>query len=141
MVDSLISWLVSFNGDMMASIKRFEDLECWQDARELVKQIYRLTKNEGFNKDFELKNQITRSAVSVMANSAEGFHRSSSKDFIKFLDYSRSSLSETISHSYVALDQNYITKKEMDQVKLQSDVIWKKINKLISYLRKYQQPS
>jgi four helix bundle protein len=125
---------------MMASIKRFEDLKCWQEARELVKQIYRLTKNQGFNKDFELKNQITRIAVSVMANSAEGFHRNSSKDFIKFLDYSRSSIAETTSHGYVALDQHDITEKEMDQIKQQSDVIWKKVNKLISYPRKYQQP-
>ena len=123
---------------MMASIKRFEDLECLKEARILVSQVYQLTKKEQFYKDFELKNQITRSAVSVMANSAEGFHRSSSKDFIKFLDYSRSSLAETISHGYVALDQHYITEREMDQIKQQSDLIWKKINKLISYLRKYQ---
>lgn len=123
----------------MATIKRFEDLECWQEAREFVKQVYQLTKNEGFNRDFELKNQITRSAVSVMANTAEGFHRNSNKDFMKFLDYSRSSLAETISHGYVALDQNYINEKEMHQIKQQADVIWKKINKLISYLRKYQQ--
>ena len=75
-----------------------------------------------------------------MANSAEGFHRNSPKDFIKFLDYSRSSIAETVSHSYVALDQHYITEKEMDQINQQSDIIWKKINKLISYLRKYKQP-
>lgn len=123
----------------MATIKRFEDLECWQEGREFVKQVYQLTKNEGFNRDFELKNQITRSAVSVMANTAEGFHRNSNKDFMKFLDYSRSSLAETISHGYVALDQNYINEKEMHQIKQQADVIWKKINKLISYLREYQQ--
>lgn len=122
----------------MATIKRFEDLECWQEARKMVKQVYQLTKKERFNEDFELKNQITRSAVSVMANSAEGFHRSSTKDFIRFLGYSRSSIAETISHSYVALDQSYISDIEMDQIRQQSDVIWKKINKLISYLRKYQ---
>ena len=103
-----------------------------------MSQVYQLTKKEQFYKDFELKNQITRSAVSVMANSAEGFHRSNSKDFIKFIDYSRSSLAETISHGYVTLDQHYITEREMDQIKQQTDLIWKKINKLISYLRKYQ---
>lgn len=122
----------------MATIKRFEELECWKAARELVKQVYALTKNNGFDKDFELKNQITRSAVSVMANIAEGFHRNANKDFVRFLDYSRSSIAETISHAYVALDQNYIDDSEMFQIKQQADTIWKKINKLISYLRKYQ---
>jgi four helix bundle protein len=94
----------------MATIKRFEDLDCWKEARSFVGIIYRLTKNEGFIKDFELIGQIRRSAVSSMANTAEGFHRSSSKDFLRFLDYSRSSIAETISHAYVALDQNYINR-------------------------------
>jgi four helix bundle protein len=92
----------------MASVKRFEDLECWKEARVLVRQIYELTKKKKFSMDFELKNQIRRSAVSTMANTAEGFHRYSNKDFMKFLDYSRSSIAETLSHAYVALDQGYI---------------------------------
>jgi four helix bundle protein len=56
----------------MATIKRFEDLDCWKEARSFVGIIYRLTKNEGFIKDFELIRQIRRSAVSSMANTAEG---------------------------------------------------------------------
>jgi four helix bundle protein len=122
----------------MATIKRFEDLECWMEARIFVKQVYQLTRNDGFNKDFELKNQIKRSAVSVMANIAEGFHRNSNKDFMRFLDYSRSSIAETISHGFVALDQSYICQNEIEQIKQQANIIWKKINKLIAYLRSYQ---
>ena len=125
----------------MATIKTFEELECWQESRELVKRIYALTKNSRFSKDFELKNQITRSAVSVMANIAEGFHRNSNKDFMKFLDYSRSSLAETISHSYVALDQNYISDKELDKTRDHANIIWKQINALISYLQKTIKPT
>lgn len=71
----------------MATIKRFEDLECWQEARNLVRLIYSLTRNNKFRKDFELVSQVRRSAVSSMANISEGFHRNSRKDFIKFLDY------------------------------------------------------
>ena len=52
----------------MATIKRFEDLECWQEARKFVQLIYRLTKNNAFSKDFRLVGQITDSAVSSMAN-------------------------------------------------------------------------
>lgn len=74
-----------------------------------------------------------------MANIAEGFHRSSSKDFLKFLDYSRSSVAETISHAYVALDQKYITRNEMDELNESGNTVWKKINGMISYLKRYQQ--
>ena len=119
----------------MATIKRFEDIECWQEARALVKLIYRLTRKPEFKKDIELVKQIRRSAISSMANIAEGFHRSSSKDLMKFLDYSRSSVAETVSHSYAALDQDYITNEEIAEIHNQADVVWKKTNKFISYLR------
>jgi four helix bundle protein len=121
----------------MTTVKRFEDLECWKEARVLVRQIYGLTKKKKFSMDFELKNQIRRSAVSTMANTAEGFHRNSNKDFLKFLDYSRSSIAETLSHAYVALDQDYIVEPEMENLKQQADLVWKKINSLISYLNKH----
>lgn len=76
------------------------------------------------------------SAISSMANISEGFHRRSNKDFMKFLDYSRASVAESVSHCYVALDQDYIDEKEMTQVNQQADVVWKKVNNFISYLNK-----
>ena len=120
----------------MATIKRFEDLECWQEARKFVQLIYDLTRKGKFHKDFRLVNQITDSAVSSMANIAEGFHRKSNKDFMKFLDYSRASVAETLSHCYVALDQEYINQEELELVKEQADVVWKMVNNFISYLNK-----
>ena len=120
----------------MATIRRFEDLECWKEARNLVGLVYGLTKKDVFRKDFELVSQVKRSVISSMANIAEGFHRNSSKDFLRFLDYSRASIAETISHMYVALDQNLINESEMTMVKQQADIVWKKVNGLISYLRK-----
>jgi four helix bundle protein len=89
--------------------------------------------------DFELKNQIRRSAVSIMTNVAEGFHHNSNKGFLKFLDFSRSSIAETLSHAYVALDQDCIVGPEMETLKQQADLVWKKINNLISYLNKHNQ--
>lgn len=120
----------------MGAVKRFEDLECWQEARKLVRIVYTLSKKDKFSSDFRLVNQITDSAVSSMANIAEGFHRRSNKDFMRFLDYSRASLAENISHSYVALDQQYIDEKELEQLKSQADIVWKKVNSFISYLNK-----
>ncbi|MCK4394334.1 four helix bundle protein [Candidatus Bipolaricaulota bacterium] len=118
----------------MATVKRFEELECWKEAREFVRLVYGLTKKDTFRKDFELVSQLRRSAVSSMANIAEGFHRNSNKDFMKFLDYSRASIAESISHCYVALDQQYIIEKEMALVNEQANIVWKKVNALIAYL-------
>jgi four helix bundle protein len=121
----------------MATLKRFEDLECWKDARVFVKMIYDFTEKGNFQKDYELKAQIKRSAISVMANIAEGFHRNSNKDFMRFLDYSRASLAENLSHLYIALDQNYIDEIDLLNVKKQAEIVWKKINKFITYLKKH----
>ena len=107
-----------------------------QEAREFVKLVYKLTKKDLFMKDFELVRQVRGSAVSIMANIAEGFHRNSTRDFMRFLDYSRASIAETISHCYVALDQSYIDESEMTKAKQQADIVWKKVNNFISYLRK-----
>jgi len=87
-----------------------------------------------FKKDFELVGQIRKSAVSSMANIAEGFHRKSNRDFMKFLDYSRTSIAETMSHAYVALDQSYMDQPELAEVQRQADVVWKKVNNFITYL-------
>ena len=123
----------------MATVKRFEDLECWQEARKLVRLIYRFAGKGSFARDFELKSQIVRSSVSAMANIAEGFHRKSNKDLMKFLDYSRSSVAETLSHCFVAYDLEYINENEMQNVKQQCDVIWKKVNSFITYLNRSHQ--
>jgi four helix bundle protein len=120
----------------MATIKRFEDLECWKEARELVKIVYSFTKKVEFKKDYELVRQVRKSAVSSMANVSEGFHRNSPKDFMRFLDYSRSSVAETLSHLYEALDQKYINEEELEKVKNQTNIVWKKVNNFISYLNK-----
>jgi len=120
----------------LATIQRFEDLECWQEDRKFVKLIYEFTKKEKFRKDFELINQIRRSSVSSMANIAEGFHRNSTKDFMRFLDYSRASIAETVSHLYVALDQDYIEQNYLNEAKGLADVVWKKVNNFITYLNK-----
>ena len=120
----------------MGTIRRFEELDCWKEARGFVRLIYSLTKNEKFKKDFDLIGQVRRSAVSTMANVAEGFHRNSNKDFMKFLDYARASIAESVSHCYVALDQKYIDEKEIEEVNQQADIVWKKVNNFIAYLNK-----
>jgi four helix bundle protein len=120
----------------MGTIKWFEDLECWQEARVYVRIVYAAARGERFRRDFELAGQLIGSAISSMANIAEGFHRNSKRDFMKFLDYSRSSIAESLSHCYVALDQGYITPEQMNELKRKAESVWKKVNGFISYLNK-----
>ena len=68
----------------MATIKRFEDLEVWIDAREFTKVIYHITTNEGLNKDYAFKDQIRRASISIMNNIAEGFERNGNLEFYNY---------------------------------------------------------
>ncbi len=121
----------------MASIESFEDLEIWQLARELARDVYKLTRKEGFSKDYGLKDQIRRSSVSVMNNISEGFESRTTKRFINYLGHSKGSCGETRSISYVALDCGYITESEFQILYERCTTISRKIHKLIDYLEGY----
>ncbi len=123
----------------MATIKRFEDIHGWQSARELTSLVYKMTSQGNFSKDFGLRDQIRRAAISVMSNIAEGFDAGSDAEFIRFLGYSRRSASEVQSQLYTALDQQYITQDLFDKTYKQAEVAKKQINALISYLHKSRQ--
>ena len=116
-------------------ITRFEDLECWQAARSLVRKIYEATRTDSFKKDLRLCSQIQSAATSIMANIAEGFIRRSSKEFVQFLFIAMSSASEVQSHLYVALDQAYIAKDQFDEIYKQAEKTGKMVSNLIKYLR------
>jgi four helix bundle protein len=116
------------------TIKRFEDLEVWQLARELVKQIYALSGNTQLSKDFGLRNQLQRSAVSIMSNIAEGFERKSKKEFIQFLNVAKASSGELRSQLYVTLDLEYLNKVEFDAAYQLCEKISKSIAGFIKYL-------
>lgn len=92
----------------MALIKRFEDIRAWQEARILVREVYKMTRQGEFTRDFGLKDQVQRAAVSVMTNIAEGFDDESKAEFARFLGYSRRSAVEVQSLLYAALDVGYI---------------------------------
>ena len=120
----------------MPTIKRFEDLHCWKSARELVNMIYGATNESPFNRDFGLRDQIRRAAVSVMSNIAEGFNAGSDAEFMRFLSFSRRSVSETQSQTYVAFDQKYITQDIFDQIYAKANETERQVNTLISYLNR-----
>ena len=116
-------------------IERFEDIQGWQEARKLTKEIYNLTQWFSFKKDRGLCRQIQKAAVSIMANIAEGFDRQSKKEFVKFLYYASGSASEVQSHLYVALDQEYITDEKFQEIHKQAKKTKGLINGFIVYLK------
>jgi len=117
-------------------IEKFEDIKAWQEARELVRLVYKaIETNKKFERDYRLINQLQGSAVSTMANVAEGFSRKSNKEFIQFLFISKSSAAEVQSHLYVALDQGYITEKVFDKIYKQAEIVSKMDSGFIKYLR------
>ena len=97
-------------------ISKFEELIAWQKSRELVTAIYRVTNGKEFSRDFGLRDQIQRAAVSIMSNIAEGFERASRAEFHQFLVIAKGSCAEVRSQLYVALDVGYISKAEFDSV-------------------------
>ena len=117
-------------------IEKFEEIDSWNFARELSKEIDRVTKLNNFSQDFGLKDQIQRASVSIMANISEGFDSGSDKSFINFLNYSYRSASEVQSLLYVVFDQKYISKNEFDFLYEKCKDIKNLIGGLIQYLKK-----
>ncbi len=122
-------------------IERFEDIRAWQQARELSKLVYELTRQGNFAKDFRLRDQITGAAGSIMHNIAEGFDDGSDVEFIRFLKYARRSASEVQSEIYLALDCNYISSEDFQKVYDLATTTKKSINAFIAYLRKSKPPT
>ena len=118
----------------MSTIKSFEEIEAWQGARELVRQTYALTRRQPFAKDFGMKDQVCRAAVSIMSNIAEGYESQTEAVFIRYLGIARGSAGELRSQLYVALDQGYATKTEFSALADLSKKVSSQIARLKSYL-------
>lgn len=116
-------------------IQKFEDMKVWQDSRVFVKTTYQLTSKPKFKKDFSLRDQIQRAAVSIMNNIAEGYERDSNTEFIRFLLYSKGSSGEVRSLLYVAFDLEYITEDEFNKHSEIVSLISKQLANFIKYLR------
>ena len=117
------------------AIRRFEDIEAWQLARELTNQIYEVTKEGLFAQDYGLKDQIRRAAGSSMHNISEGFDGGSNAEFIRFLGYAQRSCTEVQSELYVALDQKYLTQERFAELYDLAKKTSTKIGAFIKYLK------
>ncbi|MGH9897519.1 MAG: four helix bundle protein, partial [Pyrinomonadaceae bacterium] len=101
---------------MRKRVERFEDLIAWQKARLLTRKIYVVTEQGQFAKDFGLRDQIRRAAVSIMSNLAEGFERGRSTEFHQFLSIAKGSCAELRAQLYVALDAGHINEDKFNEL-------------------------
>jgi four helix bundle protein len=120
----------------MATIERFEDLECWKSGRRLRQAAYRFTRLKPFTTDYALVGQIRRAAQSVTANIAEGFEREGNREFIQFLAQAKGSVGEVKDELYTALDEHYITQADFDSAYALAEDTTRLIGGFMSYLRR-----
>lgn len=116
----------------MGKITGLEDIEVWQNARVTAKTIYSMTEKW---KDFSLRDQMRRAAVSIMANIAEGYARGGNKEFVQFMFISKASASELQSHLYLSLDLSYISQDNFNTIYEQLDKVQRKLSSFIKVLR------
>ena len=117
-------------------IERFEDIEAWQEARELSRRIHQVTLGGSFARDFALRDQINRSSGSVMDNIAEGFDGGSHAEFARFLGYAQRSCSEVQSQLYRALDRGHVEPAAFEEFYTAAARIASKLGAFIKYLKK-----
>ena len=120
----------------MATINRFEDLEIWQEARRLAKEIYILSEETKLKTDFKLKEQIKGSSGSVMDNIAEGFERDGNLEFRQFLSIAKGSSGESRSQIYRLYDYGIIDEEKFNELKDDYLTLSSKIKNFITYLNK-----
>ena len=122
----------------MATIEKFEELEVWKISMDLCADIYRLTNTELLSKDFGLKDQIRRSAVSVPSNIAEGYERDSKNQFIYFLVIAKGSCGELRTQLKIARMLNYLTEAEYITINEKCISTSKQLAGFIKYLKQHQ---
>jgi four helix bundle protein len=116
----------------MSFAKRFEDLEIWQEARRLYREVYGSLRS---CKDYSFRDQMQRAALSVMNNIAEGFERKTKKDFAHFLDLAKGSAGEVRSMTFAAEDIAIIQKGEAERLRADYETLSRRIAGFQKHLR------
>jgi four helix bundle protein len=122
------------------SIRQFEEIEGWKEARVLAAKVYDLSNHGRFSTDFGLRDQIRRASVSIMANIAEGFGRGGKTEFLRFLRISRASALETQSHLYIAFDLGYLSTEDFETLLKQAIRVTHLVGGFINYLAHHKEP-
>jgi four helix bundle protein len=124
----------------MSGITRFEEIQAWQTARELTNEVYALTKQGDFSRDYGLRDQIRRAAISILSNIAEGFESRSDVQFINYLGMARASAGEVRAQLHIALDQKYISSEQFQEAYELADKTSRQTANFIKYLEANPRP-
>lgn len=116
-------------------IKNFEELEIWKIARRLTQEVYTLAQTPELSRDYGLREQMQRAAVSIMSNIAEGFERGGNQEFVQFLYVAKASCGELRSQLYVTLDQKYIDPQAANEMTMTLKRLSMMIKHLIDHLK------
>ena len=111
----------------------FRDLQVWQKAKEITVEIYKLTNENEFRKNYSLKDQIRRAVVSIASNIAEGDERFSNKESIRFLYIANGSAAEVITQLIIAHEIGYVDTDIFNNLIEELEQISKMIKNLIKY--------
>ena len=118
----------------MPTVRHFEELEIWQRARAITNHVYELTSKVGFRREFILREQARKSAVSIISNIAEGFKRGRPKEFRQFLRIAKGSSGELRAQIAIAADRGYVARAECQQITHKLKHLSRKISRLMDYL-------
>jgi four helix bundle protein len=119
-------------------MSKIEDLEAWKLARSLTGLVYRVSGRGEFARDFALRDQIRRAAVSIVSNIAEGFERDGDKEFTQFLFMAKGSCGEVRTQLYIAMDCAYLTRDQFSELCDKALEVSRVIAGLINYLKHSQ---
>lgn len=121
----------------MPTITRFEEIRAWKAARTLTREVYQVSNEGAFARDYGLRDQLRRAAVSIMSNIAEGFESDTQQQFIKYLGYAKASAGEVRAQLYVALDVGYLTEDAFRSLFTQAETCSRQLSRFITYLRQH----
>jgi len=116
--------------------KGFRNLRIWQKSKELAVEIYKITSCGRFQKDFGLRDQIRRSAVSIASNIAEGDERDTNKEAVRFFHIAKGSLAELSTQLQIAAEIDYLDKMVFDDLDLRLRELGKMIGSIIKVRQK-----
>ena len=119
----------------MSVAKRFEELEAWQTARKLTQQVYELSNQGDFSRDYGLRDQMRRAAVSIRSNIAEGFESRTGGLFLEFLGRAKGSAGEVRAQVYVAHDVKYLARPQAIKLRAECEKCSGQIRRFMAYLK------
>ena len=118
----------------MATVKTFEELTVFQESLDLAEKLYQASETGTFSRDFALRDQIRRAAISVMSNIAEGFEGQTRKVFIRYLGYAKGSAGEIRAQLLLSERLGYLESSQAEELMRACRTISRRLFRLISYL-------